>query len=165
MSFKRTIISLSILSSMALTACAPGPTTGVNDFNIPGLSNDQAAAITGTIVGAAIGKKLGKGKGNEAMKVLGAVLGGYIGAQMSAQSKSRIDSTLNNTPDYKPSSWTDPATKTQYTVTPTGTFKGSLNGQKSRCRTYKMDAWIEGRLQQVNGRACQDGAGRWVAVN
>lgn len=153
---KSILATTALASTLFLSGCVTGPGGG-------GLTNDQASAITGTIVGAALGDKFGEGRGRKAMRLLGAALGGYIGAQMSAANQQKVYSSLNNNSNNQATSWSDNSNR--YTVTPTSTFQGNVNGHSSICRTYKMDAWIDGRLQQVNGRACKNAAGQWVAAS
>jgi surface antigen len=41
-------------------------------------------------------------------------------------------------------------------------YEGNVNGNRTVCRDYVMDAWIDGRMQQVKGRACKNNRGEWV---
>ncbi len=83
---------------------------------------------------------------------------------MSNQSRQRTNSALETTPTNQSSTWTEPGTNNEYTVTPTRTYNTEVNGQQNVCRDYTMDAQIDGRPQQVIGRACRDSTGQWVAV-
>ena len=149
-----------LATALTLTGCATGPNGG----NPGGITNDQAKIIAGTVLGGVIGRQVGKGDGRTVATIVGALVGGYIGSMMTNQSRQRTNYALDRTPDYQSSTWTEPQTNNQYTVTPTSTYRSQVNGQQSVCRDYKMDAYIDGRLQQVTGRACKDANGQWVAV-
>jgi len=161
----KTLISKGLVAVTVSSALLLGGCTATNGGGgIPTMTNDQTRVLIGSIVGAAAGHQLGKGRGRTAMTVIGAIIGGYIGAAMSPQNRNRTNYALDTTPDYRSNTWTDPSTNSRYTVTPTATYGGVVNGQNSVCRDYKMDAFIDGRMQQVTGRACKDASGNWVSV-
>ena len=158
-----TLISKSLLvttlaSGLILSGCvASNGSTG-------GITNDQARIIAGSVLGGVVGHQMGKGKGKQVMTVLGAVIGGYLGGMMSNQSRERTNYALESQANNQPTTWTEPETNNRYTVTPTRTYSGNVNGSQTVCRDYKMDAYIDGRLQQITGKACKDASGQWVAT-
>ena len=155
------LLTTTLASTLIISGCA---SSGSNGYGGGGITNDQARVIAGSVLGGVIGHQMGKGKGKTAATIIGALLGGYIGSVMSNQSRQRTNSALNRAPDYQPTTWTEPQSNNQYTVTPTRTYNAQVNGQQSVCRDYKMDAYIDGRLEQVTGRACRDNSNQWVAV-
>ena len=156
------LLTGTLASALTLTGCATGPNGGGAPGG--GITNDQAKVIAGTVLGGVIGRQFGKGDGRTVATIIGAVIGGYVGTVMSNQSRQRTNYALDRAPDYQPTTWTEPQTNNRYTVTPTNTYNAPVNGQQSVCRDYTMDAFIDGRMQQVKGRACKDTTGQWVAV-
>ncbi len=150
------LITVFISSSVILSGCA-------------GSSKEQQSAIAGSIIGGAIGHQFGKGKGKDVMTVVGAIAGGMIGGNigrgLDQQDQRRVNQTLETAPNYQKVAWENPNTRTNYEFTPTSSYQGNVNGQQSQCRDYVMDAWIDGRMQQIKGRACKDARGQWVNVN
>ena len=151
------LLTSTLASTLIISGCTSSPNGG-------GITNDQARVIAGSVLGGVIGHQMGKGKGKTAATIIGALLGGYIGSVMSNQSRQRTNYALDRAPNNEPTTWTEPQTNNQYTVTPTNTYNSRVNGQQSVCRDYTMDAYIDGRMQQVKGRACKDPSGQWVAV-
>ncbi len=147
------LIALTLSSSALLTGC--GAT-----------SNEQSHTILGSVVGGAIGRQFGKGDGKHAMTILGAVVGGMVGGQagrrLDAKDQQKVSRSLETTPNYQKVAWNNPKTNTQYEFTPINKYQGRVNGTQTQCRDYVMDAWIDGRMQQVNGRACKNNRGQWI---
>ena len=146
-------IALTLSSTALLTGCA-------------GASNEQQQAIAGSVIGGAIGHQFGKGDGKHAMTIVGAIVGGMIGGnagrQLDQRDRQKVAQTLETTPNYQKVAWNNPDTNTQYTFTPVNKYEGKVNGSRTQCRDYVMDAWIDGRMQQVKGRACKNNRGQWV---
>ncbi|MEE9303186.1 MAG: glycine zipper 2TM domain-containing protein [Thiotrichaceae bacterium] len=153
------LLTGTLASTLIISGCASGPNGSGG-----GITNDQARIIAGSVIGGVVGHQFGKGRGKTAATILGAIIGGYVGSAMNNQSRQRTNYALDRAPDHQPTTWTEPQTNNQYTVTPTNTYNAPVNGQQSVCRDYTMDAYIDGRLQQVKGRACKDASGQWVAV-
>jgi len=140
------LIAATLSSSVLLSGCG-------------GVSNEQTHTITGSVLGGVIGRQFGKGDGRDVMTIVGAVVGGMIGGNvgrgLDQQDQQRVNRTLDTAPNYKKVAWNNPNTNTQYAFTP-------VNGAGQKCRDYVMDAWIDGRMQQVKGRACKNNQGQWV---
>lgn len=148
------LMSLILASSATLSGCA-------------GASKEQSSTIVGSIIGGAAGYQFGKGKGKRVATVLGAIAGGMIGGNvgrgLDQQDQRRVNQTLETAPVNQKVAWNNQNTNTNYEFTPTTEkYQGNVNGQATQCRDYVMDAWIDGRMQQVNGRACKNGNGQWV---
>ena len=147
------LVAVALSSSVLLSGCGSS-------------SNEQSHTIAGSVIGGAIGHQFGKGDGRTAMTVLGAVVGGMIGGnagrQLDQKDRQKVSQTLESTPNYKKVAWSNPDTNTQYTFTPVNKYEGNVNGVRTQCRDYVMDAWIDGRMQQVKGRACKNNRGQWI---
>ena len=156
---KKTIMTVGLMSIvMASTAVLSG---------CAGASREQTSTIVGSVLGGAVGYQFGKGKGKRVATVLGAIAGGMIGGNvgrgLDQQDQQRVNQTLETTPRNQKVAWSNPNTQTDYEFTPvTEKYQGNVNGQATQCRDYVMDAFIDGRMQQVNGRACKNNRGQWV---
>ena len=157
----KSLIVTAFSSSLLLAGCGGGAN----------MSNEQLNTIVGSVVGGVAGNQFGKGDGRTAMTILGTVLGGYIGGQlgrnMNAYDQNKVSSALDTAPNYQKVSWDNSDTNSQYTFTPVNTYQGNVNGQKSQCRDYVLDArdMRTGKPMQVQGRSCRNAQGQWVAVN
>lgn len=129
-------------------------------------SNEQTHAIMGSVVGGVIGHQFGKGDGKHLMTAIGAavgtMIGGNIGRGLDQKDQQQVSQSLESTPNYQKVAWDNQNTNTQYEFTPINKYEGKVNGAKTQCRDYVMDAWIDGRMQQVNGRACKNNRGQWI---
>ena len=148
------LITILFTSTAILSGCA-------------GASNEQTSSIVGSVLGGAAGYQFGKGKGKKVATVLGAIAGGMIGGNMGRgldqQDQNRVSQTLETAPRNQKVAWNNNNTQTNYELTPvTEKYQGTVNGQATQCRDYVMDAWIDGRVQQINGRACKNGNGQWI---
>jgi len=147
------LVALTLSTSVMLNGCA-------------GASNEQTHTIAGSVLGGVIGHQFGKGDGQKAMTVVGAIVGGMIGGNMGRRldrnDAQRVSQSLESTPNYQKVAWNNENTNTQYTFTPVNKYEGKINGYQTQCRDYVMDAYIEGRMQQVKGRACKNNQGQWV---
>jgi len=147
------LIATIFSSSVVLTGCE-------------NVSREQKGAILGSVIGGAAGHQFGKGKGKDVMTVVGAVVGGMIGGnvgrEMDRQDQQKVNHTLETAPNYKKVSWDNQQTNKHYSFTPVNNYEGNVNGSRTTCRDYIMDAYIDGRMQQVKGRACKNDQGQWV---
>lgn len=150
----KTLTLITLSSSLLFTGCVSGPGGG-------GITPQQGSVLTGAVLGGVAGHQVGGGRGRRVATILGAVLGGYIGGAMSNQSRQRTNYALDSN---QSSTWVEPNTNNRYSVVPTRTYTGNVNGQQSVCRDYNMDAYINGRLERVVGRACKNANGQWVAT-
>lgn len=147
------LVAITLSSSVFLSGC--GAT-----------SNEQSHTIAGSVVGGALGRQFGKGDGKDAMTIIGAVVGGMIGGsagrRLDARDRQQVSQSLERTPNYQKVAWNNPNTNTDYEFTPINKYEGKVNGTRTQCRDYVMDAYIDGRMQQVKGRACKNNQGQWV---
>ena len=147
------LVALTLSTSVMLNGCA-------------GASNEQTHTIAGSVIGGALGHQFGKGDGKKAMTIVGAIVGGMIGGNMGRRldrnDNRRVSQSLESTPNYQKVAWNNNNTNTQYKFTPVNKYEGKINGYQTQCRDYIMDAYIEGRMQQIKGRACKNSQGQWV---
>ncbi len=136
------------LLAFSLTSCA--------------INNEDIGTLTGGAVGGFLGNQIGGGSGRVVATVggtlLGAFIGNRIGHTMDEVDKLELNKTITNVPSGDSNQWTNQHTHTHYTVTP-GRFYQANN---HTCRTYKMQASINGRSTFVTGVACEDSSGNWV---
>ncbi len=151
--FTSGLIALTLSSTLLMSGCS-------------NVSREQDHTIAGTIVGGAIGRQFGDGDGRDAMTIIGAIAGGMIGGkvgrELDREDQQKVSQTLESTPNYQKVAWNNPSTNTQYKFTPVNRYEGKVNGSRTTCRDYVMDAWIDGRMQQVRGRACKNTQGQWI---
>ncbi len=147
------LIAIMLTSTAVLSGCA-------------GATKEQQSTIIGSVLGGVAGHQFGKGKGKTAMTIIGSIAGGMIGGNigrgLDQQDQQQVNQTLETAPNYKKVAWENPNTRTNYEFTPVNKYEGNVNGQRTQCRDYVMDVWIDGRMQQVNGRACKNSKGQWV---
>jgi len=138
-----------------LSACASPGSRG---------ENEQAGMIIGAVLGGVLGSKVGKGHGQTAAIIagtmIGSAIGGNIGKSMDDTDRLKIAHTLETVRTDVHSSWVNPDTGNQYTVTPTRTYKESAGP----CREYTVDAVIGGKKENIYGTACRQADGSWKIV-
>jgi len=147
------LVALTLSSSVMLSGCG-------------GVSNEQTHTILGSVLGGAAGHQFGKGDGKRVMTVVGAIVGGMIGGNvgrgLDQHDQQKVNQSLETAPNYQKVAWDNQNTNTQYEFTPINKYEGNVNGSRTQCRDYVMDAYIDGRMQQVQGRACKNNQGQWV---
>lgn len=148
------IVNISMLSgAIMLSGCAnnTGP-------------SEQTGMIVGGVLGGLLGNEVGGGHGRTAATIvgslIGASIGGSVGRSMDATDRLKVAHSLETVRTGVPSSWRNPDTQRQYTVTPTSTIE---TGQ-GPCREYILDAVIGGKTEQVYGEACRQPDGSWKII-
>lgn len=130
------------------------------------MSNQDTGVIAGGIVGGLLGNTIGGGSGKIVATALGtvagAVIGGSIGQSMDRADRMRVNEALDNNPLGEPAYWRNNRTHTRYRVTPVRNVKV---GHNPYCREYRTVAIIDGKEQQMYGKACRQPDGSWKAVN
>lgn len=143
------LILVSLLTTFTLTACA---------------TREEAGALTGAAVGATIGSSVGHGRGRLLAIWLGAVVGAQvgqtIGRYMDEQDRIRTSMILENNRSNESSSWRNPDTNYDYTVTPTRTYEVAAGP----CREFTVNAKVGGKTEQVYGTACRQQDGSWKII-
>lgn len=146
-----TIMISSVLMISILTACA---------------TKEETGTLTGALAGAALGSTIGDGRGQVLAIWLGAVVGAHIGQTigkyMDEQDRIQTSIAMENNRTNQPSSWRNPDTNYQYTVTPTRTLENTQG--TGPCREFTVDAAIGGKTEQVYGTACRQQDGSWKII-
>ncbi|WP_244271065.1 MULTISPECIES: RT0821/Lpp0805 family surface protein [Thalassospira] len=143
---------------------------------IAGCAQDQgqkqtAGTLLGAVGGAVAGAQFGKGKGQLVGVALGTMAGAFLGSEVGrsldnadraimAQSTQK---TLESAPTGKTSSWQNPDTGVQGTVTPTRTYQKPET--QEYCREYQQTVMIGGQEETAYGTACRKPDGSWQVVN
>jgi len=128
-------------------------------------TKQEAGGVIGGIAGGVLGKQVGSGSGRTIAIIAGTLLGAYagsaIGQQMDENDRYRTHRALEGVPTNQHSTWKNPDSGTEYTVTPTRTYSTS----SGPCREYTTEATIEGKREILYGTACRQPDGTWQATN
>lgn len=148
MMIKHLMLSL-LVGVVALAGCAYQGT------------QEQTGMVIGGALGGLLGSQVGGGHGRIAATILGtlggAAIGGSIGRSMDETDRLKTALALENVRTGVPSTWRNPDTGYQYSVTPTQTYETS----SGPCREYTIDAVVGGKTEQVYGTACRQSDGSW----
>ena len=146
---KKTVIGLGLMMAMAqITGCT--------------ITREQGGAAAGAVVGGVVGSQIGGGSGQDVATALGIIGGAILGASLG-RSFDQLDAmntqrALETAPTNQTSSWVNPDSGNQYTITPTRTFQTSSD---QYCREYQTTVTIGGELQKGYGTACRQPDGQW----
>jgi len=117
--------------------------------------------VIGGALGGLLGNQVGGGSGRTAAIIVGtlagAAIGGRVGQSMDDTDRMKAALSPENVRTGVNSSWKNPDTGNQYTVTPTRTYDTG----SGPCREYTVDAIVDGRSQKVHGTACRQSDGSW----
>ena len=145
-----------MLIPLSFSVCLAGCTT---------MNNEGVGTVSGAVVGGLIGSQFGGGAGKVAAvaggALLGAYLGGNIGKYMDRQDRMEMQRALESGQTGKQVSWNNPDNGNHYTVTPMRTYYV----QEQPCREYMTDVIIDGRPQQMRGKACRQPDGTWRPIS
>jgi len=148
------ISRLLIVAAMSVTliGCQSSPT------------QQDTGRVLGAVAGGVIGSNVGKGNGRTAAIIAGSIFGGFIGGKigktMDDSDRYHANQTFERNPTNQPTSWRNPDSGNEYTVTPTRTY-ASNDGP---CRDYTTEVVIDGRHEKAAGTACREN-GQWRIVN
>lgn len=127
-------------------------------------SQQQSGTVIGGVLGGALGSQIGHGSGRTAATVIGtligATIGGNVGRSMDQTDRLKTAQALESVRTGRSSSWRNPDTGAQYTVTPTRTRQAP----EGPCREYTVDATVGGQPERVYGQACRQPDGSWRAA-
>jgi surface antigen len=133
----------------ALAACENPPT------------KQQTGAVTGAVVGGVVGSTIGGGTGRTvaivAGTVAGALFGSHIGKRMDEADRLKAAQALENAPSGQATTWKNPDSGAEYTMTPTRTYETGTGP----CRDFTVNAKIDGKPEKVQGSACRQTDGTW----
>ena len=129
------------------------------------MNNEGVGTVSGAVVGGLIGSQFGSGAGQVAAAaggaLLGAYLGGNIGKSMDRQDRMGMQRALETGQSGRGVSWNNPDNGNHYVVTPMKTYYV----HEQPCREYMTDVIIDGRPQQMRGKACRQSDGTWSPVS
>ncbi len=149
----RTKLYVLLALTVTLAGCETAPT-----------KQDQGVLI-GAVIGGLLGNQVGGGSGRVLATMVGAVagaaIGGSIGRSMDESDQLKAAHAFENVRTGVPTSWVNPDTRNEYTVTPTRTFDSSTGP----CREYTMEAIIGGEVEEIYGTACRQPDGSWKIQN
>lgn len=129
------------------------------------MSQAEQAEVIGGVVGGVVGAQVGEGSGRTVAIIVGTLAGAMIGRQigetMDDVDRMRTARSLNDSRTGQSTTWINPDTGYEYTVTPTRTFEQS----GGPCREFSLDATVGGQPnQEVYGTACLQADGSWMLV-
>jgi surface antigen len=120
-------------------------------------------AAAGGLMAAALG---GGGAGIAAGVIGGGLLGGFLGNYLDDKDKDRqaraTQTALESHPSGRSSTWTNPDSGHNGSVTPTRTYQ---NAQGQYCREFTQNVTIGGQQHQGYGTACRQPDGSWKIIN
>jgi surface antigen len=127
------------------------------------MSHAEQGEIIGGVVGGVVGAQVGEGTGQTVAIIVGtlagAMIGRHIGETMDDVDRMHTARTLNDNRTGQPTTWVNPDTGHEYTVTPTRTFEES----GGPCREFTLNATVGGEPdQEVYGTACLQADGSWL---
>ena len=138
-----------VFLSVSLVSCATPPT------------QQDVGMVIGGVLGGVLGSQVGKGHGRTAAiivgSLVGAAIGGAVGRSMDDTDRLRTAHALESVRTGVPSTWRNPDSGNEYTVTPTQTRDSATQP----CREYVIDALIGGKKETVYGTACRQADGSW----
>lgn len=152
---KKILSSLVLVCAISINGCA---TTGKGQ-------NEQAGVIIGGVLGGVLGSQVGKGDGRTAAIIIGtlvgASIGGSVGRSMDDTDRLKTAHSLETVRTGEPTTWENPDSGNEYTVTPTRTYEDN----SGPCREYTVDAKIGGKNEKIYGTACRQPDGSWEIQN
>lgn len=126
---------------------------------------EQSGMIIGGLLGGVLGSQVGQGSGRTAATIvgtmMGAAVGGNVGRSMDANDRLKTAYALEGVRTSVPTSWVNPDSRNQYTVTPIRTYDANTGP----CREYTVRSVVGGKTETVYGTACRQADGSWKAAN
>jgi surface antigen len=120
----------------------------------------QTGAAAGAAGGAVLGQVIG---GSTEATLLGGAIGGVlgyiVGDRMEQSDRTQLNQTLETNPSYETSTWTNPDTGNQFSVTPQPAYDDPQTSQV--CRKVQLLAEVDGQTERTDAVACRQD-GRWV---
>jgi surface antigen len=127
------------------------------------MTHAEQGEVIGGVVGGVVGAQIGEGSGQTAAIIIGtlagAMIGRHLGETMDDVDRMKTARTLNDSRTGESTTWVNPDTGYEYTVTPTKTFEES----GGPCREFSLNATVGGQPdQEVYGTACLQADGSWL---
>jgi len=121
---------------------------------------EQSGMVIGGMLGGLLGAQVDRPHRTTAIvlgTLAGASIGGAIGRSMDETDRLRTAATMESVRTGVSSTWHNPDTGNEYSVTPTRTYEAGTGP----CREYTIDAIIGGERQKLYGTACRQPDGSW----
>jgi surface antigen len=127
------------------------------------MSQAEQGEMIGGVVGGVVGAQIGEGHGRTAAIIIGTLAGAMIGRQigetMDETDRTKTARVLNDSRTGTSTTWVNPDTGHEYTVTPTRTYERS----SGPCREFRLDASVgDSPDEEVYGTACLQADGSWL---
>lgn len=127
------------------------------------MTQAEQGQVIGGVVGGVVGSQVGSGHGRTAAIIVGtlagAMIGRAIGESMDETDRLKTARVLNDSRSGQSTTWVNPDTGYEYTVTPTRTFEAS----SGPCREFRLDASVGNSTdEEVYGTACLQPDGSWL---
>jgi surface antigen len=146
-------------SRKALLAAAALALTLAGCENPP--SKEKMGTVGGAVVGGVVGSTIGGGTGRTVAIVAGTIAGGLIGNRIGQKldeaDRIKAAQALETSRTGQKTSWRNPDSGEQYTITPTRTYEAS----GAPCRDFTFVANVDGKSETVQGAACRQSDGTW----
>ena len=136
---------LALLFLMLLASCANRAQTGA-----------AGGAAAGALIGQAIGHNTG---GTLIGAAVGTMLGYIVGSEMDKYDRQQLDHLYERGVSNQRSTWVNPDTGNQYTVTPQPAYQEPSS--RRVCRRAEIEAVIDGRPERTYSTACRNEYGQW----
>ena len=120
----------------------------------------QTGAVGGAAAGALIGQAIGHNTGGTLIgAAVGTMLGYIVGSEMDKYDRQQLDHMYERGVSNQRSSWVNPDTGNQYTVTPQPAYQEPSS--RRVCRRAEIEAVIDGRPERTYSTACRNSYGEW----
>ena len=136
---------LALLFLMLLASCANRAQTGA-----------AGGAAAGALIGQAIGHNT---QGTLIGAAVGTMLGYIVGSEMDKYDRQQLDHMYERGVSNQRSTWVNPDTGNQYTVTPQPAYQEPSS--RRVCRRAEIEAIIDGRPERTYSTACRNEYGQW----
>ena len=136
---------LALLFLMLLASCANRAQTGA-----------AGGAAAGALIGQAIGHNTG---GTLIGAAVGTMRGYIVGSEMDKYDRQQLDHMYERGVSNQRSTWVNPDTGNQYTVTPQPAYQEPSS--RRVCRRAEIEAVIDGRPERTYSTACRNEYGQW----
>ncbi len=120
----------------------------------------QTGAAGGAAAGALIGQAIGHNTGGTLIgAAVGTMLGYIVGSEMDKYDRQQLDHMYERGVSNQRSTWVNPDTGNQYTVTPQPAYQEPSS--RRVCRRAEIEAVIDGRPERTYSTACRNEYGQW----
>ena len=120
----------------------------------------QTGAVGGAAAGAVIGQAVGHNTGATLIgAAVGGMLGYIVGNEMDKYDREQLNHVYDRGVSNQRSSWVNPDSGNQYTVTPQSAYQNPSNNRV--CRRAEIEAVIKSKPERTYSTACRNSAGSW----